>query len=332
MGFLRLPVLSSNPGRSRGLQLAIACLAIPLLTAGRCGGGGGNPGGGPGGGDPGPPYPIVLAHGALGMESYGPLEYWFGIVSALEDAGNDVHVTQVSAIHSSTVRGEQLLEQVEAILIITGKDKVHLIGHSQGGLDARYVAGVRPDLVASVTTVGSPHKGALVFDELFDGILADGTFTAALLDLFGSSIGVLLELLFGTSDPVDARAALSNLVGSGIDDFNALFPNGLPAGCHPGAAQVGDVRYYSWTGKNVLTNFLDPTDTLLGLASVVYLFQQNDGLVTVCSAQFGDVLEDDYWMNHLDEVNQILGLTHLFEVDPKTPYVQHATRLRNLGL
>ncbi len=317
--------------RRKTLATLLLLLALPLAMGPRCGGGGGDGGGDPPG-DPGPPYPIVLAHGALGMESYGPLDYWYGIVSELEDEGNDVYVTQVSAIHSSTVRGEQLLAEVEAILDTTGKDKVHLIGHSQGGLDARYVAGVAPQLVASVTTVGTPHKGALVFDELFDGILADGTFTAALIDLFGGSIGLLLDLLFGTSDPVDARAALSQLVGSGIDDFNAMFPNGLPAGCHPGAAQVGDVRYYSWTGDRVLTNVLDPVDGLLGLASIVYLFQQNDGLVTVCSAQFGDVIDDDYKMNHLDEVNQILGLTYLFEVDPKTLFVQHANRLRNLGL
>ena len=37
-------------------------------------------------------------------------------------------------------------------------------------------------------------------------------------------------------------------------------------------------------------------------------------------------------MNHLDEVNQTLGLTSLFETDPVTVYRQHANRLKNDGL
>ena len=75
-------------------------------------------------------------------------------------------VTQVSAANSSDVRGEQLLAQVEQIVAITGSPKVNLIGHSQGALDVRYVAGVRPDLVASASTVGGVNKGAELADFL----------------------------------------------------------------------------------------------------------------------------------------------------------------------
>lgn len=282
--------------------------------------------------EPGP-YPIVLAHGALGMESYGPLEYWYGIVDALEDAGAEVYVTEVSAIHSSTVRGEQLLAQVQDVIAISGAPKVNLIGHSQGGLDTRYVTGVRPDLVASVTTIGSPHQGAELAEFLASGILADGTFASFLVDAFGGVVGALLELLTGTDLPLDARAALLQLAPSTIGGFNAQFPAGLPdTPCGEGDAQVGGIHFFSWMGDRVLTNVLDPSDSLLGVASVVYLGEQSDGLVSVCSAQFGDVIRNDYGMNHLDEVNQILGLTKLFSTDPRTVFVTHADRLRNLGL
>ena len=37
-------------------------------------------------------------------------------------------------------------------------------------------------------------------------------------------------------------------------------------------------------------------------------------------------------MDHLDEVNQLFGLTYLFSTNPKSVYRQHANRLRNLGL
>jgi len=44
------------------------------------------------------------------------------------------------------------------------------------------------------------------------------------------------------------------------------------------------------------------------------------------------VIRDDYAMNHLDEVNQTIGLTNLFETNPVTIYRQHANRLKGLGL
>ena len=110
-------------------------------------------------------YPIVLAHGMLGFdELFGVLDYWYQIPSALREQGGTVYVTEVSQFNTSVVRGEQLLDQVETIVALSGKPKVNLIGHSQGGLDVRYVAAVCPDLVASVTTVGSPHKGADLAD------------------------------------------------------------------------------------------------------------------------------------------------------------------------
>ena len=78
-------------------------------------------------------------------------------------------------------RGEQLIDQVETIVAITGKPKVNLIGHSHGGLDVRYVAAVRPDLVASVTAVAGPHKGADLADFLRANV-ENGGFTQAVID------------------------------------------------------------------------------------------------------------------------------------------------------
>ena len=110
-------------------------------------------------------YPIVLAHGALGFdELFGVLDYWYGIPSSLASGGAQVYVASVSQLNSTEVRGEQLLAQVQTVIAVTGKPKVNLVGHSHGGLDVRYVASLRPDLVASVTSVGSPHKGADLAD------------------------------------------------------------------------------------------------------------------------------------------------------------------------
>lgn len=277
-------------------------------------------------------YPIVLAHGMAGFNAlFGVVDYWYGIPSDLASGGARVYVTSVSSFNSSEARGEQLLAQVQRIVAITGAGKVNLVGHSHGGFDVRYVAAVRPDLVASVTTIGSPVKGAELADFLRKN-LAPGGFNEAVLSFFANSLGTVLGLLTGTSNPQDAVAGLGSLTAAGAAAFNAKYPQGVPATrCGQGASSVNGIRYYSWTGSSVLTNILDIGDPALGVSSLVYT-EGNDGLVGKCSAHLGTVLRDDYWMNHLDEVNQLLGLTHIFETSPKSVIRAHANRLRNLGL
>jgi triacylglycerol lipase len=277
-------------------------------------------------------YPIVLAHGASGFDTlFGVLDYWFGIESALEDGGANVFMTQVSPLNTPQVRGEQLIDQLETIVAVTGKSKLNLVGHSQGGLDIRYVAAVRPDLVASVTSVGSPHLGADIAGFLVDNF-ANGGFGQAVLSFFGNSLGSIIGLLSGTTNPNDAIAALQGLTASAAASFNASIPAGLPASyCGQGAASVGGIRFYSWSGTGVLTNAFDLGDPALGIASLFY-DEANDGLVEKCSSHLGQVIRDDYFMNHLDEVNQLLGLVSIFEANPKAVFRAHANRLKNAGL
>lgn len=277
-------------------------------------------------------YPIVLAHGLAGFdELFGVFEYFFGIPSELRGKGATVFVTQVSAFQSTAARGEQLIDQIETIAAITGKPKVNLIGHSHGGLDVRYVASVRPDLVASVTTVASPHQGAELADFLRANV-QNGSFTEDLLAFFANSLGTVLGLLSGTTNPQDAILALDALTSSGLAAFNAQHPQGVPTtACGQGASVVNGIRYYSWSGTGVLTNVFDVSDPALGLTSLFYT-EANDGLVGRCSSHLGSVIRDNYFQNHLDEVNQILGLVSIFESNPKTLFRNHANRLKNAGL
>ena len=277
-------------------------------------------------------YPIVLEHGLSGFdELFGVYEYWYSIPWALQDGGASVYVADTSPFNSSIQRGEQLLAQVQQIIAITGKPKVNLVGHSQGGIDVRYVAAVRPDLVASVTTVGSPHKGADLADYLRAHV-QNGSFTQDVIAYFATSLGTVLNLLTGHSNQLDAVAALDQLTSSGMAAFNATYPQGVPTTtCGSGAASVGGVRYYSWGGTGVLTNALDVSDPALGLTSFFYS-GANDGLVGRCSSHLGTVIRDNYFYNHLDEVNQVLGLTSIFESSPLTVFRAQANRLKNAGL
>jgi triacylglycerol lipase len=277
-------------------------------------------------------YPIVLSHGLLGFdELFGAIEYWYGIPGELRDHGATVYVTEVSQLNSTEARGEQLIDQIETIVAVSGKPKVNLIGHSHGGLDVRYVAAVRPDLVASVTGLAGPQKGA----ELATWLRAhvqNGSFTEDVLAAFAESLGDVLAFVSGTSNPQDAVAALDALTAAGTAAFNATYPQGVPTtSCGEGAYVVNGVRYYSWSGTGIFTNALDVSDTLMGLTSLFY-GEANDGLVGRCSSHLGDVIRDNYFQNHLDEVNQTLGLVSIFESNPKTLFRNHANRLKNLGL
>lgn len=69
----------------------------------------------------------------VGTDTLG-LDYWYQILPDLARNGGNVWATRVSPFNSTEVRGEQLAQQVEEIIAITGKPKVNLIGHSHGDL------------------------------------------------------------------------------------------------------------------------------------------------------------------------------------------------------
>lgn len=277
-------------------------------------------------------YPIVLCHGMAGFDSlFGVVDYFHGIAETLEDGGAEVHVTHVPAFSSSEQRGEALLAQIEDIVASSGQPKVNLIGHSHGGFDVRYVAAVRPDLVASITTVGTPHQGAELANFLRDNISEGGVIEGVVGALAGF-LGVLEGLLSGDLAQQDPVGGLESLTSAGAAAFNAKYPAGMPSSaCAEGAASANGVRFYSWSGASSVTNLIDISDPALGASSVVY-GEKNDGLVGRCSSRFGKVIRDDYKMNHLDEVNQLFGFVALFGTSPKTTYRAHANRLKNVGL
>ena len=275
-------------------------------------------------------YPIVLVHGLFGFDSFLGLDYFYGIPSALNQDGARVFVAQVSAANSTEVRGEQLLAQVKNIMAITGASKVNLIGHSHGGPTIRYVAGVAPQLVASATSIGGVNKGSRVAD-ILRGTVPAGTLSETLLNNAAKAFVALISLgSGGTSLPQTPTAAMNSLTTAGSLAFNRRFPQAIPSGCGSGAELVNGVRYYSWTGTMPVTNVLDVSDGALGIMSLVF-GEANDGLVSACSSRLGKHL-GDYRQNHLDEVNQVVGLRDWFSVDPVTLYRQQANRLKLQGL
>lgn len=284
-------------------------------------------------------YPIVLAHGLSGFANIGPIEYFHGIPADLTANGSSVHVTQVSAFQSNEIRGEQLLAQVQNILAITGSSKVNMLGHSQGAPTIRYVAAAIPTKVASLTTVGGVNKsGSPVADIILQAsqLPVIGSPATSLLTSLVNGFGGFLGLSSGQKFNQDSYAALKSLSSAGTNAFNSQFPAGIPTtACGEGAYTANGIKNYSWSGVGVLTNPLDPLDAMFGLTSLAFVGKadwQNDGLVGRCGSHFGKVIRDDYFMNHIDEVNLMFGLVSIFESNPKTIYREHANRLKLAGL
>lgn len=283
-------------------------------------------------------YPMVFAHGLtgfirLGTESFG-LDYWHQILPDLARNGANAWATRVSPFNSNDVRGEQLLQQVEEVIAITGAEKVNLIGHSQGAHSVRYVGGVIPAQVASVTTVAGVNKGSPMADFILktEGTGLDLALASAVN--FVSGAIVWAQGLDPHSFPHDSLASAKSLSTSGAIAFNQRFPAGIPkTACGEGSYQENGMRLYSFTGNSPFNSAMDASDYIMQIASAIVDKEgANDGLVSVCSARFGKTIRDNYRWNHLDEVNQILGVRGLFSQDPVQVYREHANRLKLQGL
>lgn len=108
--------------------------------------------------------PVVLAHGLLGFAQIGVgrwtlASYFRGIPDYLASLGVRVFVPRVHPTAGIARRAKKLAERIDARF---PGERVHLIGHSFGGLDARQLLMDErwQDRVLSVTTIAAPHLGS----------------------------------------------------------------------------------------------------------------------------------------------------------------------------
>jgi pimeloyl-ACP methyl ester carboxylesterase len=105
--------------------------------------------------------PVVLVHG-YGHNRSG----WHSLNRSLRQAGfTSVHTTNYNPLrHDIPELGRQLARRVELVRSVTGADRVHVVGHSLGGVLLRwYVEELGGDeTVHTAVTVGSPHEGTHV--------------------------------------------------------------------------------------------------------------------------------------------------------------------------
>jgi triacylglycerol lipase len=216
-----------------------------------------------------PRHPVLLAHGVMGFTELGlgkmRQSYFKGIPERLEKRGITVFRPGVPAIASVERRAAALATFVRELDV----KRVNIIAHSMGGLDARFAItelGLA-SRVASLTTIGTPHRGTPIAD-------------------VGTLVGDVLGL-----------GKLLAFVGIGVDAFYDL----TTARMLEFNEQVKDapgVRYFSV----VSTVEKGDPDTLPLLApSARMLSGKNggsDGMVPALSQSWGEVLERvraDHW-------------------------------------
>lgn len=265
----------------------------------------------------GAPYPILLMHGMGGFRELDiqglSMEYFNGVRDDLQALGEDVYTTEVSAFDTSEVRAAALATQIDAILKQTNKKKVNLVGHSQGGIDARVLASPNGmgygDRIASVTTVATPHQGSGVADFLLGitNVLPEG-----MVDTVASKfLSLIQKTAYDLKSDTNLRAQATELTEKFmVEQFNPKYID------DPG------VTYESYAGRTnnqsgkgvcdnaVLANNPQAKDSaqapLFPLA--VYLEQgkgrANDGLVTVESSKWGTFV-GCVPADHLKEVGMI---------------------------
>jgi triacylglycerol lipase len=102
--------------------------------------------------------PVLLVHGLAGTKSS-----WALVAETLSARGLTVDAIAYPPVGTSVERlADQVVAEVQTILYRTGADKVHLVGHSLGGVViAQAIADGRLDgMVDTVITLGSPFGGS----------------------------------------------------------------------------------------------------------------------------------------------------------------------------
>jgi triacylglycerol lipase len=216
--------------------------------------------------------PIVLVHGLLGFGviRVGPFQvasYFRGVPEALRQAGNRVLVPSLSMTGGVAERARQLKEFI--IQELPG-EAVHLIGHSMGGLDSRYLISClgMSERVLSLTTLGTPHRGTHFADW---------------------GIGRLARFVRPVCDFVNVPyQAFYDLTAAHAEEFTARTPD------------APNVRYFSVAGR--IERAMRHPQWAIAARVLERSEGPNDGIVSVSSAKYGESFEE-WEADHLDLVN-----------------------------
>ena len=257
-------------------------------------------------------YPVVLSHGILGFDdsqSQPWLKYWGGMDEYLRSQGVAVLTPGSTALSSVEQRASQQKNLINQWMAAYGYNKVHIMGHSQGGLVSRYMVSNlgMSNKVRSVTTINTPHKGAPMAD------IALGVIPNWLEPFVGTVINFFGGLIY-SDNTQDIIAMANSLTVSNATAFNQNTPN------------KSGVKYYSY-GSYAYEDFIQHpimsiTLPITFIGGPFYGFSTyNDGVVPYGSQKWGTWKgrPKDYWfatgLDHLQMTNFEWSGQNYFDVE-----------------
>ncbi|MCW7493991.1 lipase [Leptospira sp. 2 VSF19] len=228
-------------------------------------------------------YPIILSHGLFGWgENSGGIisivNYWGGTDDYLRSQGATVFAPTKTAANSNEVRAQELKAAILTYAAATNYNgKFHILGHSQGGLDSRYMVSNLglAGRTATLTTLNTPHYGSPIAD------IVKTVLPSWIQPFVASIVETLVKIVYGGTNQQNALAALSSLSKEGLSSFNAYTPNNSA------------VKYFSYGSSITIPDLIQ--HPLMGILHPACgaggLFQgqgfTNDGLVPLSSQKWG---------------------------------------------
>lgn len=258
-------------------------------------------------------YPLLMLHGFGFRDGKYIFNYWGRIPKTLKKNGATVYYGKQQANASIEENARDIKMELKKIIAESGCQKVNIIAHSKGGLDARYMISTlgMADKVATLTTVSTPHRGSELV--VFLKKLPDKKFRK-ICSRMDASFRKL-----GDKNP-NTYVASHQLSPGFMKTFNLENPD-LP-----------QVYYQSYS-----TKMKSPTScSLLMLPNLVmkYLADDNDGLVTTESAQWGNYMgsfksSTHRGISHADQIDLFHRESEGFDIQEE--YVKIVSQLKKMG-
>ena len=212
-------------------------------------------------------YPLLLVHGVFFRDSR-LVNYWGRIPAYLRRNGAELYYGEHGSAASVLESGKELAARIRQITEETGCGRLNLIAHSKGGLDCRAAISRSgaAHLVASLTTINTPHRGCLFADSLLEKI--PEKIQVQIAKKYNNAAGLL-----GDRKP-DFLQAVHSLTAQACAAFNRETPD---------SPEV----YYQSVGS-VMKRAKGGTFPMnLTYRLVKYFDGENDGLVSVESMKWG---------------------------------------------
>ena len=224
---------------------------------------------------------LVFAAGFLVPQRFLGQDYFRAVRAAFPGAC----FPSVPVAGSIEARARALARDIAGFRFADPDAPIHIVAHSMGGLDARYVLHRNVDglaaRVASLSTIATPHRGSPIADLLVG-------------EVSGARRTVYEAIRAGAGALGCATGALADLTTSFARQFNKKHPD------------IGGIPCHCYAANRASSYPLRAMSAYIRRAGTTRAEQENDGLVSVASASWPALAEPPWRTDHLGAVGHSL--------------------------